>query len=354
MQNKSFEQLIEGKEKIAILVPNYAEYSGDARVVELQINDFLKSGKNVTLLTLNKEMNCICENVEMGMPKNLFFQRIYRLLFPLDLIKNRKYLLQLKSYDLLISHLYPMNWLCYQLKKKFNIPYVYWYHGIPNPKLQPYFYERVYLKLFILCTKFSAKNSDLNVSVSRFAEDEFKRYTGLDSIVIYNKPNDNKKCKSDDGKIIREKLKLHNDPIILNVGRVCPPKGAHLLIQAFKLVKEIIPNVKLIIVGKGTYDYYLKQLKDAADDSVIFTGFVSDEELKLYYSACDIYATCSLWETYNLPISEAQMCGKPVIAFDIGPHREIINDNGILVEVENLENFAKACVNKIKIVRGIN
>ena len=90
-----------------------------------------------------------------------------------------------------------------------------------------------------------------------------------------------------------------------------------------------------------------------SDDSVIFTGFAPAEELPLYYAMCDIFATCSLWETFNRPLAEAQACGKPVIAFNIGPHPEVIDENGMLVETGNVEKFAEACVTKLRLRQDV-
>jgi 1,2-diacylglycerol 3-alpha-glucosyltransferase len=339
--------------KIAILVPNFVEYSGDARVVELQAEELAKEGKDIVIFALGASIKP--KNARlfvMGMPKSLFWQRIYRLIFPLDLIKTFRWLPRLKNFDLIISHLYPMNWLAFLAKKFYNIQYTYWYHGIPDPELYPNLYERIYLRMFIFLTKHTVQNVDRAVSVSKAAQKEFKRYTGLDSEVIYNHPDLKRFHEGMDGSGIRKKHNLGDDPVLLNVGRVCPQKGAHLLIEAFNLVKQKIPNAKLVIVGKHTYDYYSKELKEKCDSSVIFTGFVSDEELPYYYAMCDIYVTCSLWETYNIPLAEAQICRKPVVAFDVGPHREVIDEHGILVEEKNIEAVADGCIHKLREVRG--
>lgn len=333
--------------KIAILVPNFAEYSGDARVAELQAEDLSKEGNEVAIFALEADIKP--RNAKlfvMGMPKSLFWQRVYRLIFPIDLIKTFRWLPKLKDFDLIISHLYPMNWLAFQAKKFYNVKYTYWYHGIPDPELYPNLHERIYLRMFIFLTKVTVQNADRAVSVSNAARKEFKRYTGLDSEVIYNKPDLERFYEGIDGSKIRKKYNLGNDPVFLNVGRVCPQKGAHLLIDAFALVKEKIPNAKLVIVGKHTYDYYSNELKEKCDSSVIFAGYVPDEELSQYYAMCDIYATCSLWETFNVPIAEAQACGKPVVAFNIGPHPEVIGKDGALVEEGNIQEFAEACIDK--------
>ena len=85
-----------------------------------------------------------------------------------------------------------------------------------------------------------------------------------------------------------------------------------------------------------------------SDDSVIFAGFISDEEMASHYAISNVYATCSLWEGFNLPIIEAQSLHIPVVAFDLGPHPEVINEKGILVEPKNTEKFAEALKSIIK------
>jgi len=65
--------------------------------------------------------------------------------------------------------------------------------------------------------------------------------------------------------------------------------------------------------------------------------------LPCYYAACDLYVTASLWEGFNLPIAEAQACGKRVVAFNIGSHPEVVK-NGILVEKGSTSKFAEAVI----------
>lgn len=347
MNKDGFSECIQSSNKIALLVPNFAPFSGDARVVDLQARALIALGKDVEIITLNNEMASDLPVISLGMPDSLFFQRIYRLIFPIDILKIHRILPTLSKYDMVISHLYPMNWLAYLAKNRYGIKYIYWYHGIPTPNLQPHFYERVYLKLFIKATEYTSQNANLIISVSEFARDEFRKYAGMDSVVVYNAV-DPKFHKNINGTRIRQKYNLGNSPVLLNVGVVCPPKGADLLIRAFRLIRQEIPDARLMIIGKATFSYYLEELKKIADDSVLFLGFVPEEDLPFYYGACDVYVTCSQWETYNLPLAEAQQCGKPVVAFDIGPHNEIINTQGILVEKGNIPQFVKACIQLLR------
>ena len=335
--------------KIAILVPNFSDYSGDARVAELQAEEFAEKGNDVTIFAL--AANIKPKNAKllvMGMPKSLFWQRVYRLIFPLDLIKTSRWLPKLKDFDLIISHLYPMNWLAFLAKKFYKIEYTYWYHGTPYPELFPNLYERIYLKIFIFLTKHTVQNVDRAVSVSNAARTQLKKYAGIDSEVIYNHIDLERFHEGIDGSEIRKKHNLGNDPVIMFAGRISPHKGVHLLIDAFKLIKQEIPNLKLIIAGKHTYNDYSKKLNKVSDDSIIFVGHISYEDIPCYYAACNVFTTCSLYETFDLPRVEAQMCGKPVVAFNIGAHSEVIDENGILVEKGNIKKFSEACTNILK------
>jgi len=57
-------------------------------------------------------------------------------------------------------------------------------------------------------------------------------------------------------------------------------------------------------------------------------------------------SVATLWEGFNLPLVEAQACGRPVIAFDLGPHPEVVEHNltGLLVPPSDTVALAKAMV----------
>jgi glycosyltransferase involved in cell wall biosynthesis len=351
MKNEGkLEELVDGSDRIAILVPNFSQYSGDARVAEVQARDLARMGKQVTIFALDGDISTQAgiDVIRSGMPQNPMVQRVYRLLFPVNMIGTYRLLKKLREYDLLISHLYPMNWVASMAKGLLGKKYVYWYHGIPPPDLYPFLYERLYIRFFIYLTKMTIANADKVISVSQFAKGELRRYTGHDSDVVYNRPDISKFDTVFDEGETREKYSLGDEPIILSVGRICPQKGFHLLIKVHRLVRESVSDAKLIIVGKPVHDYYMQSLRAEADENVLFVGYVDDEELSKFFRICDIYATCSLWETYNLPLVEALEMGKPAIAFDIGPHPEVANDRCVLVNERDLQGFANACIDRLK------
>jgi glycosyltransferase involved in cell wall biosynthesis len=253
----------------------------------------------------------------------------------------------LKGYDIVISHMYPMNILADRAKKLYNVKYIFHNHGVGNPALFNNFFERVYMRLFILFNNLSLKNVDEAYSISRFMQSELKRDSGIKSKVIYNKIDTKKFNKNIKGTKIIKKYNLKNNKVLLFVGRLSPHKGVDLLLKSFQVIERKIPNTKLLIVGKPSFDQYYKKLRRIASKNVIFISSVDDEDLPYYYAACNIYTTASLWEGFNLPAAEAQACGKPVVAFEIGSHPEIVK-KGILVKEKDIEAFASAVIKLLK------
>lgn len=330
--------------KIAILTPTFNIWSGIDNVVRIQAEDFVKEGQDVTVIALEGDIKPKgYKVVKLGMPKNAFLQRLYRLFFFLDVTKINYYK-KLNQFDKVISHFYPMNFLAHRAKKHYKIEYIFWNHGIDEEWDNPL--QKLYMRLLLKLNKFTIESADKIISVSNWARDELKEQTGLDSDIEPTKIDKKIFNKNVSGIKIRKKYNLKDKIVYLYVGRITPRKGIHLLIDYFKNVKERIPNASLVIVGKPTFKRYYEKLKNmATDKEIIFTGVVDYKELPSYYGACDFYVTTSAWECSDLPAQEAQACEKPVIAFDIGAHPEFVK-NGILVKDNDKIGFVNAMVER--------
>ncbi|HHV55996.1 MAG TPA: glycosyltransferase family 4 protein [Firmicutes bacterium] len=126
-------------------------------------------------------------------------------------------------------------------------------------------------------------------------------------------------------------------PVILNVGRLSPKKGTHIIIQAMETVHERFPDAVLIIVGSKWYgqtewdEYGLYLLKLAAPygGRVILTGFVPPAEVPMYYSSADIFACVSQWaEPLARVHYEAMAAGLPIITTRRGGNPEVVEGLG--------------------------
>jgi len=136
---------------------------------------------------------------------------------------------------------------------------------------------------------------------------------------------------------IRGKLGLLAiDRIILTVNRLHPRKRIDWLIQAMPIVLAKIPSAKAIIVGAGPEENKLKELTKnlGLNDSVIFTGFVVQEEIIAYYETSDIYIHLAKQEPFGLTVIEAQALGKPVITVaEGGPKDNVLDgETGFLID----------------------
>ncbi len=107
---------------------------------------------------------------------------------------------------------------------------------------------------------------------------------------------------------------LGKNQFIMYVGRPQPHKNLRRLMGAFEVLKTSHPDLKLVLVGKVDPLYRMHQrwaqrrgLKD-----VVFTGFVTDGQLRWLYENTAAYVFPSLSEGFGLPALEAMAHGAPV------------------------------------------
>lgn len=80
---------------------------------------------------------------------------------------------------------------------------------------------------------------------------------------------------------------------------------------------------------------------DLAPDEVVFTGFVSDEELKRLYRTCSLFVFPSLHEGFGLPVLEAMKCGAPVIGSNTSSIPEVIGNEEALFDPSSEKEIAQ-------------
>ena len=133
-------------------------------------------------------------------------------------------------------------------------------------------------------------------------------------------------------------------PLITQVSRFDPWKDPLGVIDAYRLVKEEIPEVQLALVGSMAADdpegwYYLdKTIRHAGEDYDIyilhnFHG-VGGEEVGAFQTASDVVIQKSTREGFGLVVTEALWKGKPVVGGNAGgiPLQVIDGETGFLVD----------------------
>jgi glycosyltransferase EpsD len=143
---------------------------------------------------------------------------------------------------------------------------------------------------------------------------------------------------------LRHKNKLKEDDFVLiYAAEYIYRKNHTFLINAVPMLLKEIPNLKLLLAGRGLlFDDVKKQIADLnLSESVLQLGFRKDiDEL---YKLSDIGISVSRFEGLGLNLIEAMMCGKPTIATQDKGHSEVIDHgvNGYLFEQENKKDFIK-------------
>jgi len=305
-----------------------------------------RQGNDVTLFSFKGQMDppANVRLVTMGMPMGFLRERVFHMIFPLHVCLNIKYARMLKDYDQIYTGPYPSSWLAYCTKKLFGRKFNYYFYHFNLPGFVPGIAARIYTWLHVSAEKWTLKHADKVITISKFSRESLKGMFDGEIEVEYCRIDRTKFHPGLDGSAVRLKFGLTDEPLVLCVGQLIPSKGMHLLIQAFNQVKVRRREANLLIAGKPLFPGYVEELRKLADPSVHFVPEISEADMPLYYAACDVYATATLWEGFNLPLVEAQACGRPVVAFDTGPHPEVVDDGvtGMLVAPGNVENLADA------------
>ena len=145
-------------------------------------------------------------------------------------------------------------------------------------------------------------------------------------------------------------LMRHKDiawPFVLTVGDVQPRKNHLGLIKAFENVIRTHPELphRLVIIGKDTW--FSPTVRAAARassvaDRIVFLGFVSDEDLAHYYSACDVFVFPSFYEGFGIPILEAMACGRAVACSNTSAMPEVADSAALLFDPRNIDQMGRA------------
>ncbi|MFA6434232.1 MAG: glycosyltransferase family 4 protein [Elusimicrobiales bacterium] len=154
------------------------------------------------------------------------------------------------------------------------------------------------------------------------------------------------------GEAFRRKYKIPaHSPLLGYCGQLVEGKGPAVLIDAFKIIKGLVPGAVLALAGRGTYEPELRRKvrEYGLEDSVIFAGFV--EDTPEFMSALDVFAFPSAFrEGFSRVLLEAMAAGKPVIAAPLGGNIETIaeGETGLFFQAGSASDLARKAVSLLK------
>lgn len=149
------------------------------------------------------------------------------------------------------------------------------------------------------------------------------------------------------------KLGVSGSKIIISLRTFEPRYNLETLLRAMVLVLRKYPTVKLIMVGGGSQEGFLKNLVSRLkiDDSVKFVGIVLNDDLPGYLRLADIYVSTSLSDGgIASSTAEAMACGLPVVITDTGDNKKWVKDGeeGFVISTKNAEILAEKIIYLLK------
>ncbi len=136
---------------------------------------------------------------------------------------------------------------------------------------------------------------------------------------------------------LRQRLGIDDGsgPIVLAVGGVEARKNTLGLLDAFAALTKRHPHARLIIAGGASlldHDAYARALMERVSEyglleKVVITGPLDDADMPALFRCADVLAMVSLREGFGLVVLEALACGTPVVASNIAPFTEYLDDS---------------------------
>ena len=136
-------------------------------------------------------------------------------------------------------------------------------------------------------------------------------------------------------------------PVVLGVGRLVPEKAFSVLLDAFRIVREMDVDARLVILGEGPERKQLESKAEALGlaNHVLFPGFVANPFQ--WMRRAGVLVLSSMYEGFGNVVVEAMALGTPVVSTDCpGGPREILEGGrwGELVPVGDSRVMAEAIV----------
>ena len=343
--------------KILIATPDFPLWDGGISTVSFEVAMGLhRIGHDISVLTPLQNPSDI--NFDSTLPfkifrikniKDHYLKTYYHIMKMNQLIKKYKF-------DLIMAQSwYPSGIAAVNVAKRHKVKMTVTVHGneILNLRFVSNFWLRKMEKVF--------DEADKIFCVSNYTHQKLKqRLQNISNInkntaIVYNGVDYNyfSPAKPDEELVKRYNLQGFN--VILTVARLVERKGQDMVIRSLSEIKKHIPKIKYIICGRGSYEDKLKDLvkKLNLTDSVVFAGFIPNEQRTKFYNLCDLYVMPSREilekgdvEGFGITYLEANACKKPVIGSKTGGATEAIVDGetGFLVNPIDSKEIAKTCV----------
>ncbi|MCD2165497.1 glycosyltransferase family 4 protein [Comamonas koreensis] len=192
----------------------------------------------------------------------------------------------------------------------------------------------VYRDHYLACTA-QAKNADLLLAISESARQEAVTYLQADSHRVINISSAVDPCfmpvsySAEQTRDLQRRLGIRK-PFVMYSGATDERKNHRGLISAFAQLPTDLRHAHQLVLAGGLPADHREQLEahvrdcGLAQDEVVITGRISDDDLVQLYCQCALYVFPSWHEGFGLPALEAMSCGAATIGANTTSVPEVI------------------------------
>ncbi len=243
------------------------------------------------------------------------------------------------------SHYWLSGWAGLSIKRKLGIPLANSFHTLGRVKDLTKRNDEPPESLLRIAAEYEViESSDCVVASTPLEAEDLMDHYGADPTRLCTSPPgvDHRVFAPGDQSEARRRLGLDDRPLIVFVGRIQPLKGVDIAIAALPFILSAVPDVRLMVVGgpsgpagRSELDRLKRQVVDSDLEEVVeFREPIPHRELADLYRAASVLMLPSRSESFGLVAAEAQACGLPVVAANVGglPHVVSDGESGILVD----------------------
>jgi len=273
------------------------------------------------------------ENKDIKKGKINYYIRPYSIINHFNFAKELKILIKRHKYDIIVGTTDPLIGIFgYFYSKKFNIKYIY---DIQDEYSDYDTYKLPFVKYF---DRIAMKNSDIVLTVSDSLNQHVKKIRKKPTYTIQN-GIDLRYFKKIDKNKARKILNLPKGKIIIFIGALTKFKGVDILIEAFKEIKNTIPDAYLLLSGAIYKDININH------DSVIYRKYPKREEVITALNAADVAVIPNRKDTFSeycfpYKLLEYMSVNVPIVATAVGDVAKILKPfKGSLCEPNSVKDL---------------
>ncbi len=213
-------------------------------------------------------------------------------------------------------------------------------------KIYPYTYPFIDRAFYNFKFRYSCKNSDRVIAVSKSTKKDIVKFYDIDSSkidVVYPSCAPLYFDNNEDNSIFEQEKIPKN--YLLYVGSVEQRKNLKTIIKSYSFLSDDY-KIPLVVVGKGKkYKEEVKKMikNEGLDNLVIwFKRLSNNYHLKALYKNALALIYPSLYEGFGLPVAEALLCKTPVITSNVSSLPEAGGPDSLYIYPTNAEQLAAA------------